>query len=221
MHVASLAEQAYDIIEHQIVTLVLQPGEFITQKQISESINIGHISVREAFIKLELAHMIKIMPRKGVVVAPIIWTEAFQQIEIRKAIEPILMRDASFNSNAEEREHFLVLKQQFQQAINEKDLTKLISVDKEFNDYVLETSRNPLLEYCILPLWALARRMYYANYIMDDELSLKIDTAHCSLMQAIYEQNTEKIRYHDLEIINGIELLYKKAHALLSHTLYK
>lgn len=220
MEYISLSEQAYNIIEQKIVTLELQPGQFITQKEISQDINIGQIPVREAFIKLKLAHLVNILPRKGIVVAPIIWSEAFQQIEIRKAIEPLLMMSASFNSTEKEREKFRFLREEYKSAMDTKDLNGLFRIDGEFHNHVVESAHNSLLRYCILPLWALARRMYYANYAMDDNLSHKMDEAHCAIMDAIYKQNESDIKMHSLNMINDIEILYKKTFSLQSYKVY-
>ena len=209
-----LVEQAYKIIEYKIITLELKPDEFITEKQISELIGIGRMPIHEAFSRLERAHLVTIYPRKGIKIASINWREIFQQIELRKKIEPVLMRDASKNSTPEERSHLLKLKSQFYQASLEGNILITAKIDGEFNDFVMEICRNSFVKESIKPLWALARRMYFMNYFLDDNLGSKIDMAHCDLMEYLAVQDEYMVNNKTIEIIEYVEQLYIKAYEL-------
>jgi DNA-binding GntR family transcriptional regulator len=51
----TLQEQAYKYIKSQIVNLGFKPGEFLTDKQIAETLGMSRTPVREAFRMLERA----------------------------------------------------------------------------------------------------------------------------------------------------------------------
>ena len=48
----SLADQAYRLLEEQLVTLSLAPGEFIAEKDLMDKAGIGLTPVRESIQKL-------------------------------------------------------------------------------------------------------------------------------------------------------------------------
>lgn len=211
MKTETLTNQAYNNIEHKIVTLVLEPSAYITEKKLCEMTEFGRMPVHNACIKLESVHLIRILPRKGMIVSPINWEEIFQQIELRRVIEPILMKYASKNALPHERETIRNFKEEWLQASDEGNVDITVKIDGQFNRFIYEIARNSFASQAMLPLWALARRMYYTNYHIDIDISRKIDMAHCNLMESISMCRLEKIHEQTVEIIDYVELLYKTA----------
>ncbi len=91
----TLADKAYHILEDKIVRLVYKPGELISEKQLCEELGIGRMPIREAIKRLENAHLIKIMPRRGMMVTEIRLEEVFLQIEIRRPLERLIAKRAA------------------------------------------------------------------------------------------------------------------------------
>lgn len=58
----SLAERAYHLIEDAIVTLRLQPGQPISETDLSRLLGIGRTPVREAVQKLAADGLIQVYP---------------------------------------------------------------------------------------------------------------------------------------------------------------
>ena len=61
----SLAEQAYDILEEMIVTLVLPPGATLSENELIEKTGLGRTPMREALQRLSDVGLIDIVPRQG------------------------------------------------------------------------------------------------------------------------------------------------------------
>ena len=61
----TLTEKAYRVIEEQIVTLRLKPGEFVSEQMLSATYKFGRTPVREALQRLAREGLIAIFPRKG------------------------------------------------------------------------------------------------------------------------------------------------------------
>ncbi len=66
----SLADQAYRVIRHRIITLQLAPGEWFNEREIAEEIGFGAMPLREAIDRLEQEGLVKTVPRRGHQVAP-------------------------------------------------------------------------------------------------------------------------------------------------------
>ena len=67
----SLAEQAYQLLEHKLVTLELAPGSVISEGQLIDMTGLGRTPVREAMQRLAYQEMFDVMPRKGLLVTPV------------------------------------------------------------------------------------------------------------------------------------------------------
>src|SRR5262249_44413337 len=67
----SLTEQAYRVIEEQIVTLRLKPGDILSEQLLSTTTRFGRTPIREALQRLAREGLITILPRKGILVSDI------------------------------------------------------------------------------------------------------------------------------------------------------
>src|SRR5262245_66544621 len=65
----SMTEQAYRIIEEQIVTLRLKPGEVLSEQLLSATCGFGRTPIREALQRLAREGLITVLPRKGILVS--------------------------------------------------------------------------------------------------------------------------------------------------------
>ena len=64
----TLTEQAYRLIEEQIVTLNLKPGDVLSEQLLSATLKIGRTPIREALQRLAREGLVTILPRKGILV---------------------------------------------------------------------------------------------------------------------------------------------------------
>jgi len=75
-----LSEDIADSIKTAIIKGKFKPGEKISEGELAESMGISRTPLREAFRKLENEGFIRIIPRKGAVVAKIDAEEAISMI---------------------------------------------------------------------------------------------------------------------------------------------
>ncbi|QZY55930.1 GntR family transcriptional regulator [Crassaminicella profunda] len=181
----TLAGIAYKKLETMIITLQLKPGSLWTEKELSELLEIGRMPVREAIQRLDAAHLLTIIPRRGVLVTELKVEEFFLQLEVRRLLEKLIATRAARFATPSERDKFLQLADDYEKVTNEKDELKAIEIDNEFNEFIGVCARNHYAASAISPLHALARRLYYMQYNIDPELTKEINYAHCDLMRAV------------------------------------
>ena len=87
-NVKSLRDIAYESIKEAILSSDLQPGEKLTESDLSEQLGISRGPIREAFRQLERDGLVHSQPYKGTVVAEFSMEETDQvYIPIRQQIE--------------------------------------------------------------------------------------------------------------------------------------
>ena len=67
--------------------LRLQPGQALSETEISKQFGVSRQPVREAFIKLAEAGLVEIRPQRGTFVVPITQRDVLQARFIREAVE--------------------------------------------------------------------------------------------------------------------------------------
>ncbi|MCY6371625.1 GntR family transcriptional regulator [Clostridium ganghwense] len=187
----SLSDIAYKKLETMIITLQLKPGSLWSEKELSELLGIGRMPVREAIKKLDAAHLVTIMPRRGIMITEFKAEDFFLQIEVCRLLERLIATRAAKFATPDERTRFLELADEYEKATIENNEMEAIKIDNEFNELVADAGRNPYASSAVAPLHALARRLYYMQYKADTELTKDINYAHCDLMRAIASGNEE------------------------------
>lgn len=181
-----LVDEASRKIEEMIVTAELKPGDIVSEKEISEYLEIGRTPVREALKKLEATHMFQFIPRKGILIRIISVEELFLQMEARKVLEELIVKRAAKYAFADERNKLRELAKEYKDITdNWKPAKEALKIDDQFNRLVCKASKNPFAAEMLLPQHALARRQYFLNYFIDKELTLKVNYSHIALMEAI------------------------------------
>ena len=84
---SALAERAYGRIREAIASLVLQPGQSLTEASISEWLGIGRMPVREALLRLREEGLVESVPRRGYYVSRISPEEAQEIYEMLEGLE--------------------------------------------------------------------------------------------------------------------------------------
>src|SRR5499426_4378865 len=99
----SLTEQAYRVIEEQIVTLRLKPGDVLSEQFLCVSTKFGRTPIREALQRLSREGLITILPRKGVLVSDINPRNQLLLLEVRRELERLLSRTGAERATAPQR----------------------------------------------------------------------------------------------------------------------
>ncbi len=93
--ISTYQQQAYNFVHAQIINLGFKPGEFITDTQIAEKLQISRTPVREAFQRLEKEGLLVNEARKGWRVYMLDLEDIYEIFELKINIEGMLIRKAA------------------------------------------------------------------------------------------------------------------------------
>lgn len=179
----SFAEQAYDILEEMIVTLVLPPGATLTESMLIEETGLGRTPMREALQRLSDVGLIDIIPRQGTRVTDINVADQLLLLEVRRELERLIATSAARRRTSEQAAQLSEMALQMRRAAATDDYLLFLRVDRAFNQCVAESSANRHLVKAIAPIHALARRFWYKYYRPYDLPIAAI--GHAEIMEAI------------------------------------
>jgi len=102
--VRSLRDRAYDDIRKAILTVALQPGERIKERDVAAQMGISTTPVKEALRRLEQEGLVVSQPRRGAVVGPLVLTPPEEILAIRAHLEGLAARLAAEKMSAPDKQ---------------------------------------------------------------------------------------------------------------------
>ena len=86
------ADRAYALTKELVLTGELPGGHLFSEGDIAERLRMSRTPVREAFIRLQTEGLLRLIPKRGVVVLPVPPGEAEDVLDAREAIETAAVR---------------------------------------------------------------------------------------------------------------------------------
>jgi DNA-binding GntR family transcriptional regulator len=183
---ATQTDQAFRLLEEKIVTGELAPGSFLTEKEICALVGFGRTPVREAILRLGYGLLLQVMPRRGIRIAPVEYHETIMAIEVRIALERLLMEKAIENSGAFEKKRFRKFAEDIRKTKSAADSQAFARADDELNRFIAATSRHQVAAQHSIPLHALTRRLGYLDTALrGPDAMLRSASFHAELCDAL------------------------------------
>ena len=85
-------EWIYQVLRYGIISGNLYPGMQLKQDEISDSLNVSHIPVREALRQLEAQHIVTIHPNRGATVTSLTYESIIEMIHVLDAIRLTMIK---------------------------------------------------------------------------------------------------------------------------------
>jgi DNA-binding GntR family transcriptional regulator len=90
-----LSDIAYERIKHDIIRCALAPGEEVTEARLGVRLGLGKAPVRAALMRLSQEGLIRALPRRGYLVAPVTLRDVQDIFQFRMLLEPEAARLAA------------------------------------------------------------------------------------------------------------------------------
>lgn len=186
----TLTEQAYRLIEEQIVTLRLKPGDVLSEQKLSAVFKIGRTPIREALQRLAREGLVTILPRKGVLVSDINPRSQLLVLEVRREIERLLSRTGAERAGKEQRTRLQEIAQGMDRAAKTNDDIAFMRLDRELNALMIDAAHNDYAARSMKLLQGLSRRFWYMHYREAADLPL-CARLHANQARAVARGNGE------------------------------
>ena len=206
----SLAEQAHHLLETQIITLQLLPGTLLTEKDLAGITGIGRTPVREAVQRLASDGLLRILPRKGLMVTTLRRTDMVNILEARKVLERLMVVKACERATPDQRRSLLIMSGHAETASHDPEA--LLRLFVRIDELVAAACHNPNLVRALASMHSQCRRLWYMH--RDEVDLLQTMQLHAALARMVGEGNgAGAIRALD-EIIATLEKLVNRLNEL-------
>jgi len=206
----SLTDKAYAQLEEQIVTLVLTPGQVLSENALAASLGIGRTPIREALQRLSREGLIVILPRRGVMVSEINVRNQLELLRVRRELERLMAQLSSQRATQQERAQFQRIAEDMRDSGKTDDDVRFMRLDNELNMLVSKTCRNEYAQRAMGLTHGLSRRFWYMHYkeVLDLPLCARL---HADLAEAIASGDAERAMKASDALLKYIESFTRAA----------
>lgn len=186
----SLRDAAYEAIKHRIITCAFRPGECINEAGVSALLGFGRTPVHQALDRLMLEEMVEVIPRKGVIVKPVILHDVMQMVDVRMINETQCARLAAERADSGQIEELAAVIGRAKRAITDRDVHKMMMLDREFHLLLARASHNLELAEVVRKLNERSLRFWFISFTTPD---------HHNSFQEQHEAIFAAVRDHDAD----------------------
>ncbi len=138
-----ITRQVTRALRQAIVTMRIRPGEMLSEQDIARKLGVSRQPIREAFIKLGEAGLLRVLPQRGTLVVKISRVAVEDARFIREAVECAVARAAAARVD---RAAITILNDSLvrqRRALRAKDGPALFALDEEFHRLLAEAAGRP------------------------------------------------------------------------------
>ncbi len=183
---------AYDRIREAIVTLGLAPGALVDDQELSRTLDISAVAVREALKLLAHDGLVEITPRHGFYVSGISLEDLAQISEARLTLEPLCAGLAAERASPDDLAVLDALGRE-QAATPPGEGKRWLDMDHRFHQAIVRAAKNRHLARILEHLFGLSQRLWYLVLPRLDALPVSV-SQHLELTAAIERRDADAAR---------------------------
>lgn len=158
---SSLTKQAYHEIEELIVTLQLEPGRVTTEVELAELTGKGRTPVREALQTLVYENLVRILPRRAIIITELNPLVQLRLHEVRREMESLIARLAAKRRTESQKRAFLEIAAGMKTAAEKDDFDIFMKYDHPLHRLAAESCGNEFAMQFSYSMLGMTRRFWY------------------------------------------------------------
>lgn len=153
------SEVAYLQLRQEIVTLVVQPGEPLSESVTAARLGISRTPVREAIQQLAQENLVTMIPDRGAFVASFSLTDIIELFQLRLALEPVAAKLAAKAPDVPVIHGLLDELAVATELIENGGAARYLGLCSRMDQALISMARNGRLQLALDSIWQQCRRM--------------------------------------------------------------
>lgn len=188
-----LAEVAYDEIKELIISNQLEPGQYITETEMQQRLDMGRTPIRDAMRELERDQLLVIHPRRGAEVSSITPRKIRELFQVRLLVEPSILKT---EMDGLDMDRLREMQTEFSKHIDKDsptlydEIVELADVDNEFHRMITDLCDNSYVDRLIDSLFDYQRMIRIVVSHNVDRFN-ESNMEHVKLIDAILDGDCE------------------------------
>ncbi len=165
------ALSVFERLRDEILSLELEPGQLIDEASLARRFDVSRSPIREALVRLGSERLVKTLPNKGTIVAPLNLDEFPAYVDALDLIQRAVTRLAVINRTDADIVKIRMLQDRFAESLSRNDALAMIHSNREFHAVIGDAGGNRIFADTyrrILDEGRRTLRLYFRSY--DDTL---------------------------------------------------
>ena len=138
-------EKVFEELKRAIISRTYQPGEILNERKLASEMDVSRTPVREAIQLLSNEGGVKVIPWKGAVVQSVTLQDIEEAMQLRMAIEPVVIDLVIYKIGEKEISYLEKLFEEQMTLAQVGDAENFILQDQEFHLFLAELTGNQRL----------------------------------------------------------------------------
>ena len=187
----TLTDRVYEALRESILRGDLAPGAKITEQEVASQMGISITPVREAFLKLESAGLLRTRPRAAAQVTKLSLDDLRQLAMIRAALEQAVLEPIMANVTEADLQSIEATWQRLGELMEAGDWETYTQTHRLLHELLLEPARCPLIKRMILDAFDTCRRYWRTVQTTSRHMWERDHRYHRQLIDAIERRDKE------------------------------
>jgi DNA-binding GntR family transcriptional regulator len=190
-------DRALDYVKTRVLTGAFPGGELISEGEIATALGMSRTPVREAFLQLEAAGLLRLYPQRGALVVPVSPEEVRAVMEARLVLEDFAAGAVIGHGPAACSAVFEQLSVQLDRqraAATASDLHVFLDSDRAFHNITLDAAGNSILAGFYSSLRDRQMRMIGESALRDPQRLATIVDEHRGIAEALRDGDRNRAR---------------------------
>ena len=190
----SLSERAYEAIKERILSLELRAGQFINEAELCRLTGMGRMPVHQAVHRLMTDGLLKVIPRKGIIIGSESANEVAEALEARRAVEPYIAALAAERATPAQIKDLEKLLKQSRKVADQRFRREFMNLDRLFHAAVAEAAGNRMLVDAQRPMQERSARIWSVSVMRRPDGLRLTQEEHEAVFDAIRRGDREGAR---------------------------
>jgi len=200
----SLKQQAYDRLEEMIVTMELPAGAAVSEATLAKRLGMSRTPVREALQRLAREGLVRVLPRRGLLVTELDVGKQLRMLEVRRVIERLLAERAAARRDTAQASAFRAVAAEFEAAGKGDDEALFTRADRTFNRLLTEAAHNEFAAEAASLMQGHSRRFWFVHQRGRSSVE-EAAGLHNAIAGAIADGNTAAAGHASDRLLNHVE----------------
>jgi len=179
-----LSDRAYERIRHDIITCAIGPGTEISEAQLCAHYKLGKAPVRMALNRLAHDGLLRAIPRRGYMVAPVTLKDIHDVFELRLMLEPAAARMAAGRVDAQRLRNLDEVCRTGYEPGDAKSTSRFLDANKAFHVEIARAAGNARLADAVEQLLDEMTRLLHLGLALRNR-SQEMSREHRALVKAL------------------------------------
>jgi len=155
----------------------------VSEPELCQRVGLGRTPVREAIQRLAAQRLLRVLPRRGLVVAGVDGIEHLGMLETRRVLDRLIAALAARRASPDQRAELKACATSMAKSARENRLKDYLKMDQQCDEILESACRNPSAVLAVAPLHVHCRRFWYLHRRSADIGS--VAALHIALMKAV------------------------------------